>query len=312
MMLAQRFVKLMPRKEQPLINGVIGTSLRPSAGTQTEFERGLSKLTDEMVEHVTQELRKLFSGDAASVLDSVEVRQARDMGLLHDVAREGVAMDATITQLAGTLLSKMLTRFDLLFAESAKTLTANMIDRTLTNSAQSLKTSLKDVAKSKTLDTSILTDKLKVTVQASVAESVGLIKRVPAEYLGQVQGDVMRSITSGNGLQDLIPALEKQNIKVKNWSKNVALDQTRKAYANINKGRMEALGIKKFEWVHSGGSNQPREQHMARFPAGLNGGIFSMDNLPIIDPRTGERGIPGQTYNCHCTMRPIVSFDDED
>jgi uncharacterized protein with gpF-like domain len=33
--------------------------------------------------------------------------------------------------------------------------------------------------------------------------------------------------------------------------------------------------------------------------------------LPVIDPRTGERGIPGQAINCRCVMRPLVEFKGE-
>jgi hypothetical protein len=35
-----------------------------------------------------------------------------------------------------------------------------------------------------------------------VTENVGLIKSIPTQYLGGVQGAVMRSITTGNGMQD--------------------------------------------------------------------------------------------------------------
>ena len=46
-----------------------------------------------------------------------------------------------------------------------------------------------------------------------------------------------------------------------------------------------------------------------KWPQGLNGGIFDFDNLPVIDEKTGERGIPGQAINCKCRMRPIVEFE---
>src|SRR5690606_26007916 len=119
---------------------------------------------------------------------------------------------------------------------------------------------------------------------------------------------VMRSITTSNGLQDLIPALRERNVKVKNWAENVARDQTRKAYATINRTRMEETGIEEFEWIHSGGANQPRPFHMHKFPAGLNGGIFRFDDPPVIDEKTGERGFPGQLPYCGCTMRPVIRF----
>ena len=52
---------------------------------------------------------------------------------------------------------------------------------------------------------------------------------------------------TGSGLQDLIPsidrALKSQKRIAKNRAKNIALDQTRKAYNSINKARMEAVGV---------------------------------------------------------------------
>lgn len=318
-------VRLMPKPRQ--LNGVAGTVLRPSTSTHAEYAGELVKLTEQMTQHVTEELRKLFSGQAADILDdtpdNVTTRIAREAGLLEPVLPEVYAMDTSIAELSARLMRKMIDRFEGVFSDAAIDMSKRMVDRTLENSAAGLKTSLREISKARTLDTSILTDRLKVTVEASIADSVGLIKRVPEKYLSEVNNAVMRSITTGNGLQDLVPELEKQNIQVRNWATNTALDQTRKVYGNINKERMKASGVRQFEWVHSGGSNQPREQHMSRNNqpepgsldgelAGLNGGIFDFDNLPVIDPRTGERGIPGQTYNCHCTMRPIVTFDTGD
>jgi SPP1 gp7 family putative phage head morphogenesis protein len=157
-----------------------------------------------------------------------------------------------------------------------------------------------------------MTPRVAQMVDAGAAESAGLISSIPSKYLQQVQGDVMRSITSGNGLQDLVPALQERNVKTLNWAANVAKDQTRKVYNNINKARMQDAGVNKFEWIHSGGSNKPRKYHLDHAPAGLNGGIFDFNDPPIIDENTGERGIPGQLPYCGCTMRPIIDLSNED
>lgn len=283
-------VRLLARPSA--LNGVAGSQLVPSSSTQAQFQREMQRLTEDMTQQVTQELRKLFSGEAADILD------------------EPVAvMDASISDLANKLLAKLTRKFDAIFDEKARSMADRMVGRTLDNSASSLNSSLKEFAQGKTLDTSLISDRLKVTITASTAEATGLIKRIPEKYLSEVQGDVMRSITTGNGLEDLIPALDKRNVKIRNWATNTALDQTRKVYNNVNRDRMQALGVQKFKWVHSGGSNQPREHHLHRWPAGLNGGIFSFDDLPIIDERTGERGIPGQAPNCGCTMSPVITFD---
>jgi uncharacterized protein with gpF-like domain len=36
--------------------------------------------------------------------------------------------------------------------------------------------------------------------------------------------------------------------------------------------------------------------------------VYSFDDLPVVDERTGETGIPGQAVNCRCTMSPVFDF----
>ena len=94
--------------------------------------------------------------------------------------------------------------------------------------------------------------------------------------------------------------------KTVNRGVNIARDQTRKAYNNLNAARMRKVGVTEFIWRHSGGGRNPRDLHQNV----LNGKKFSLDDLPVIDERTGETGIPGQAINCKCTMEPVVTFGE--
>jgi len=233
------------------------------------------------------------------------------LGLSDTFAADSVAwaMDASVASQARILSNAMRDKFARLFASVAQPLAEKMTGAAEKDSAQKLNISLKEMSGQYVLKTNVFNDQLRDVLTASVAENVALIKRIPEKYLDNVQGAVMRSIQSGQGLADLKPELDKYGVTVKNWAKNVALDQTRKAYNGINAARMQALGVKEFEWVHSGGSNHPREYHRDV----LNGKIFSFDNLPHLDgPNTGEKGIPGQAPYCRCTMRPIFRFNDDD
>src|SRR5262249_44803197 len=126
-------------------------------------------------------------------------------------------------------------------------------------------------------------------------------------YLNGVQQAVMRSITTGNGLKDLVPFLQKHRGITLRRARIIAEDQTRKAFSNISRIRMERVGIKEFEWLHSRGSLHPRKLHID-----YSGKTFSFENPPIIEERTGERGFPGQAINCKCRMRPVVRFAGEE
>src|SRR5690606_26092523 len=136
-------------------------------------------------------------------------------------------------------------------------------------------------------------------------ENVSLIKSIPEKYFTDVTGSVMRSITTGQGIKDLITQIEKYDGITERRAKNIALDQTRKAYNMINKQRMMTAGFKKFKWLHSGGGQHPRKDHIA-----MNGNVYSFDDLPVIDKKTGERGIPSQLINCGCVMQPVYEFED--
>ena len=116
----------------------------------------------------------------------------------------------------------------------------------------------------------------------------------------------LRSILpGGRGLQDL-EQLDAIKNKTVNRGANIARDQTRKAYNNLNAARMRKVGVTEFIWRHSGGGRNPRDLRQNV----LNGKKFSLDDLPVIDERTGETGIPGQAINCKCTMEPVVTFGE--
>jgi SPP1 gp7 family putative phage head morphogenesis protein len=255
-----------------------------------------TKYNDTLQRHIDRMLREV-------------VREVEDLYLTFSADGEGWAMDASVASQARILSNAMRDKFAALFAKIAQPSTENMVNAATKDSGQKLNISLKEMSGQLVLKTNVFNDQLRDVLTASVAESVSLIKRIPTKYLDNVQGAVMRSIQSGNGLADLKPALDKYGVQVKNWAKNVSLDQTRKAYNSINATRMQALGVKQFEWVHSGGSNHPREYHRDV----LNGKIFSFDDLPHLDgPNQGERGMPGAAPFCRCTMRPIFKFDDDD
>jgi len=136
-----------------------------------------------------------------------------------------------------------------------------------------------------------------------------LIKIIPYKFLNEVQGQVMRSITTGKGMEDLVPFLTKKykgNVK---HARLVALDQTRKAYQSINTTRLKTLGVKKFIWIHSGGGKEPRELHKR-----MSGNEYSFDSPPFIGVMYGNDvyGLPGDLPNCRCICKPVINFDLEE
>lgn len=256
-------------------------TLKPSVSVGAAYARELEALTDEMRKEVEK-----------AVLAEFQETAAADAG------------DDFWSRLAARLASK--------FAAKATPLATGFLTRVDRNATTNLERSLKSTSADLTLNMKN-TPAVNKAIKSRISDNVDLIKRIPAEFLDKVKKDVNDSLRKGNGLADLQPKMEERYGEAKRHAQLVALDQTRKAYTAINTERMRANGVTKFEWVHSGGSQEPRPYHL-HSPAqgGLNGGIFDINDPPIIDKKTGERGLPGDDYNCRCTMRPIVTFDDED
>jgi len=217
-----------------------------------------------------------------------------------------VAMDApSFTAGVSRLLRNLSKRFTALFTERAGGLAEALAKGVSDSTARQLGESLKDVSGGVTLKTNVISGRVAEVMAAGVKENVSLIKSIPAEYFQKIEGDVMRSITTGRGMADLVPDILKHGQSTKKRAELIARDQTSKATTAINRTRMQGLGIKQFEWLHSGGGKEPRPLHVQ-----LDGQIFDLDKPPVIDERTGERGLPGQLINCRCRMVPVVTFGE--
>jgi SPP1 gp7 family putative phage head morphogenesis protein len=271
--------KLAPKKEQRITQEagkiiVKGKPLRPRASIEDKYRANLLALVKRMTKETKDSLTSLLKDQALPTFS--------------------IATDGNVGSQARILMNKLSAKFQAMFDRNAGSMAIDMISATDAESAIMLRKSLKDMSGGLAVKADFLTGSMKESMAASVAENVGLIKSIPQQYMTQVQGAVMRSILpGGNGLQDLVPFLTNQAGVTERRAENIALDQTRKAYNNINAQRMQAVGVDKFEWIHSGGGQKPRPLHVS-----YDGRIFSFDDLPIIDEATGERGIPGQAINC--------------
>jgi len=281
-------------------NVMRGKRLAYNAALQEKYRRELERLVKQMTVETKAVVTKFMNGDIA---DDYFAQQ-----------KEAAAMDASISSQARILMNKLKDRFDQLFGKKAKPIAEKMVEGTIKTSQSSLHASLKQLSGGLSLNTSILYEGMKQVSNALIEQNVNLITSIPEQYLKNVTGSVMRSITFGEGINELIPAIEKHGGVTKRRARNIALDQTRKAYNSLNKQRMQAIGVKRFEWVHSGGGAQPRQSHIA-----MSGNIYSFDNLPVINQEqvargyeSPVRGIPGQAINCRCTMVPVIEFDDSD
>lgn len=261
-----------------------GTPLTHPSLPEARFQAKLDRMVEEMTETARKEVERYFR---------------------RNWAADSIAMDASFTSGVSRLLGELSKRFTALFTDRAGGLANALAEGVSKSTARQLGESLKDVSGGVTLKTDVVSGAVAEVTKAGIKENVALIKSIPAQYFQHIQGDVMRSIQTGQGMKDLVGDLIKHGAETKKRAELIARDQTSKATTAINRARMQGLGIKQFEWLHSGGGKEPRPLHQA-----LDGQVFDLDNPPVIDERTGERGLPGQLINCRCRMVPVITFGE--
>lgn len=221
-----------------------------------------------------------------------------------------IAFDESISSQVRIALNQLNKKYSDKFSARSKVLVQSLLKKTnrYTNWQlnNSLKTMLGAAASQFTLSGSAISPEKSEIMKALLFENVSLIKSIPDEYFKQITGAVARSIENGEGIRWLAKELHSYGAKTERRAQLIAQDQTRKAYTSINLRNFQDSNIRKFKWLHSGGSRDPRPYHKDV----LDGQIFDIDDPPIIDPRTGEKGYPGQLPYCRCTMAAVLDFED--
>ena len=299
-------VKTLPltkKKEKWVANretSIRGTKLMYNAAQQERYTSALNRLIRQMTGETLRSINRLFKGTISEEFFKQQMEAS---------AMDSSAMDASISAKARILTNALTKKFSSLFSKKAGSLAAMMLEGAKAASKSSLHASLKQLSGGLSLKTGVIPPGMEDIGRAIIAENVSLIKSIPDEYFKNVTGAVMRSITKGQGIADLIPDIQKYDGQTERRAKLLALDQTRKAYNSINKSRMQATGVKSFIWNHSGGSQFPRESHQK-----INDHVFSFENLDAEQSALGvppnDRGLPAFCVNCRCTMIPVINFED--
>jgi SPP1 gp7 family putative phage head morphogenesis protein len=270
-------------------NTITGQPLNFNAGIQKWYEKQLLKLVDELTKDVLNEIRPLYKE-----------------------YKEQITFDASISSQARMTINSLRKLFEKKFKDKGKKFAESMVRKTnryATNMFKQVMASLFDKEKVKetgfTMAGSIVSPEKEEVVKALVFENVSLIKSINDRYFEQITGAVMRSIENGDGLTSLTEEIMKYNGMNKRRARLIALDQTRKAYNSINLRNMQETGVKKFKWIHSGGSKEPRLYHRDV----LNGQIFDIDTGAPNDADNPEYIYPGQLPYCRCRMAPVIEFD---
>ncbi len=282
-------VKLLTRRKQAWVaqkrdlDVVRGDPIRPSAPVEARYQQDIDQLVRHMMDDVKREITEWDHSPAAT---------------------KYFAEDAGVTDEIRKRFKSLWARWEKLFDEKVDGIVGSFIDQSNKSNSASVHSSLRKLSGGLSLGTRKLDYDSTQVLKAAAAENVALIKSIPSQYLNKVEGAVYRSITHPEGRDYLIREIKRTNQVTARRATMIAGDQTRKVNMALTAGRMQKVGVKKFEWIHVP-SSHPRELHVK-----LDGKVCKFDDPPIIQKDPEIRGYPAQLINCKCQMRPVFDFEE--
>ena len=260
-----------------------GSALNPNASVEARYYASIAWLIDKMAEDVSKQINRLFDTEHAE---------------------EFFAQDKSISSQAKILTNALKKKWETLFADRSQPIAEAMVTQSDKTASSTVYESTKQLSGGLSLPVAALTGPDKEIIKASTTANAQLIKSIPEQYLNGVQLAVMRSITTGRGLKDLVPYLAKNKGVTLRRARFIAKDQTKKVFEDLARARCENVGIKKGEWLHTGGSNHPRKTHIE-----MTGKIFDL-NKGLYDSAIKRYTVPGEQPGCRCRFIPVIEFKD--
>lgn len=250
----------------------VARAVLPNAGETARYNRQMIALIDEM---------------SASVVYWITAAYRKAPPLL--------AQDASPVRDMKKQLRELAARWQKRFDDAAPIIAESYARRTFKAADSAMRIALRDAGMSVKFT---LTPAMRDALDATITENIGLIKSIPADYLQQVQGSVLRGFTAGRDLEKIVSDVKKLYPAASNRAVLIARDQSNKATAVVTRTRQLELGITEAVWMHSHAGKTPRPDHVA-----ANGKRYEVAKGMKI---SGEYIFPGQEINCRCTSRSVL------
>ena len=139
------------------------------------------------------------------------------------------------------------------------------------------------------------------------------IKNWTEDRIVKMRDEVSKMANVGKSVKSIADYIQKEFGISQRHAKFLARNESAIATSSYLAAKYTAEGFTHFKW-HAIIDGRQRDLHgdkgatgIGGFHEGLNGHIFRFDDPPIIDIRTGQRGLPGQTYNCRCSFSPVIT-----
>lgn len=111
---------------------------------------------------------------------------------------------------------------------------------------------------------------------------------------------VMQNTFIGGRSKSIVSDIQKNYGVSKAKAKFLARQETSLLMSKFRESRYKDIGVGKYRWS---GSMDERERHDHKR---LEGKVFSWDEPPITNLKTGQRNHPGEDFGCRCVAIPII------
>jgi SPP1 gp7 family putative phage head morphogenesis protein len=260
----------MPQKSKAI------RAIWPNAGIRQRYQRRMTALIREMADSVAYWL------------------QAQ-----RKAAPPVLATDSTPAEQMQFEFMKLAERWQDKFDDMAPKVAASFLKNQFRGTSAAMRMALREAGWSIEFT---MTPAMRDAFEASLAENVGLIKSIPAQYLQEVEGIVMRNYAAGRDLKSMAAEIRARYHVAANRAVLISRDQANKSSAVVQRARQLEIGIKKSIWMHSHAGKEPRRSHVA-----MNGKIYEVDK-GMYDPDVKAFIFPGQLINCRCQSRSVLPW----
>lgn len=130
-----------------------------------------------------------------------------------------------------------------------------------------------------------------------IAENTRLIKTIPQQYLGDVEGVIRRGVAQGLASKEISKEVEAKFGVTKRRAQIIARDQVSKANSQLTEYRQKDLGVEEYYWMDSN-DERVRPTHRAAGAESEAGKSFKWTSPP---PAIGMN--PGMPVLCRCWAR---------
>lgn len=140
------------------------------------------------------------------------------------------------------------------------------------------------------------------------------VKNFKAKEISKMREDILKMREEGQRIEQVEKYLQDRWKVGKNKAKFLARNECGIASTVLKATYYQGMGCTHYFWLKSHADEKrplhlelAKEENNQYGIAGKN--IFSFDDNPIIDEKTGQRGLPQEIYNCQCNFAPIKNVD---